>query len=142
MQNQKKYGGREGFTLIEVMLVLFILMTLATIAIVGVRVMQAEARKREAAIMVGQLATALENFEAIYGRFPTSDEGLEALQSCPASVDATDYKPFLKTALGTDPWGQPYYYQYPSQSSNGEFDVWSSGPDIQSGTEDDIVISR
>ena len=140
MQNRKKYSGREGFTLIEVMLVLFIMMTLAVIAIGRINVMQAEAKKRQAKIMVGQLASEIEKFESIYDRYPTMDEGLDALRHCPASIDSSEYKPFLNTDIGNDPWGQPYIYQYPGRA--GEFDVCSSGPDMQLGTNDDIVVSR
>ena len=142
MQNRKKYSGREGFTLVEVMLVLFILMSLAVIAIGALRGVQAEARKRQAKTIVGQLATAVENFEAIYDRFPSMDEGLDALRHCPASIDSSEYKPFLNTDLGNDPWGQPYTYQYPGRAGDGGFDVCSSGPDMQLGTADDIVVSR
>ena len=143
MQNRKRNNSvREGMTLIEVMLVLFILMTLATVGMFAVRGMRAEAKVREAKIMVGQLANAVEQFYTIYDRYPTTEDGLDALRHCPASVDDPSYQPFISFDLKADPWGQQYGYQWPGRQNDGGFDVWSCGPDMDFGTADDIVVSK
>ena len=139
MQHRKRIVGRKGFTLVEVMLVLFIMMVLATIAIGSVTMVRAQAKVRQAAITVGQLATAVERYESIYDILP---ETLEDLWSPPQTLDATTTWSPITRKVESDPWGQPFYYQYPSQDNNCRFDVWSSGPDGQTGTADDIIVSR
>ena len=138
MQIQKKKSGREAFTLVEIMLVLFILMSLATVGIIAVQQVSGRAKKQQAAIKVGEYAQAVKMFYSIYDRFPTTDEGLDALQNCPASMDQADYDSVIDTNIKPDPWGMPYNYQYPSSRGGDGFDLWSSGPDMSSGTDDDI----
>ena len=138
MQNRKKHSGREAFTLVEVMLVLLILMTLATVGMLAVRNMGAQAKVREARISIGELSSALENYYSLYDRFPTTQESLDALRNCPASIDISEYTPIIKTDVKLDPWGMPYNYQYPGSRGGDEFDLWSNGPDMESGTADDI----
>ena len=138
MQNRRKRSGREAFTLVEVMLVLLILMTLATVGILAVRNMGAEAKRRQAKIAVGELAKALDAYYSLYDRFPTTQEGLDALRNCPASIDQSEYRPVITHDVGLDPWGMPFNYQYPGSRGGDEFEVWSNGPDMESGTNDDI----
>ena len=138
MQNRRKRSGREAFTLVEVMLVLLILMTLATVGILAVRNMGAEAKRRQAKIAVGEYARALDAYYSLYDRFPTTQEGLDALRNCPASIDPSEYRPVITHDVSLDPWGMPYNYQYPGSRGGDEFEVWSNGPDMESGTNDDI----
>ena len=138
MQNRKRDHKRGGFTLVEVMLVLLILMTLASVGILAVRNMGAKAKIRQAKLGVQELARALESYYSLYDRFPTTQEGLDALRNCPASIDSSEYTPIIKTEVKLDPWNMPYNYQYPSSRGGDEFDVWSNGPDMESGTADDI----
>lgn len=137
-EKKSNRDNRKAFTLVEIMLVLFILMSLATVGIISVRTMSAQAKKRQAAVGVGEYARALESFYSIYDRYPTADEGLDALRNCPASIDQNDYDPIIKSAIKPDPWGMPYNYQYPSSRGGDGFDLWSNGPDMNPGTDDDI----
>ena len=142
MQIRRRNNGREGFTLVEVMLVLLILMTLAAAGVLAVRNMGAEAKKRQAAITLGEYARALDAYYALYDCFPTTQEGLDALRHCPQSQDSTDYTPVITGEVKRDPWGSPLNYEYPGSSGGDDFDLWSNGPDMQSGTQDDIWYRR
>ena len=138
MLNQRRKSDRAAMTLVEIMLVLFILMSIATVGIFAVRGFSEQAKKNRAKIAIGEYARGLESFYTMYGRFPTTEEGLNALRYCPADIDQTDYEPLIKTEVQLDPWGMPYNYQWPSQRDR-DFDLWSSGPDMTSGTADDIT---
>ena len=143
MQNQKRKSGREGMTLIEVMLVLFILMTIASVSMLAVTQYRAKAKNDFAKTQLGQLAELLDIYEGTIGNYPSTEESLEALCACPPSVDPSVW---VKTALWStpplDPWGNRYNYQYPGSGGMDTFDLWSNGPDGQTGTEDDIAFKR
>ena len=139
---RRRNSGRGGFTLVEVMLVLVILMTLATFGVFAVRTFWAEAKKREAAARLGEYAGALEHYYTLYECFPATQEGLDALRNCPPSLDPSDYKPVITGDIKLDPWGSPYNYEYPGSNGVDDFDLWSNGPDMQSGTQDDIWFKR
>ena len=141
--SQYRRSPREAFTLIEVMIVLFILMTLAGIGVVAVRGAMERARKGEAKLFVQSLKTPLETFLLDHARFPFTSEGLDALLVPPMDVDpAKGEWPYIDPSkVKMDPWGMPYQYVYPGQR-NAEgprgYDLWSLGPDMIDGTEDDI----
>ncbi len=84
---------------------------------------------------IGAISMALQQFEISCGRYPTSEEGLNALIHQPENAKNW-VGPYL-TGFPKDPWGNPYNYQCPGQH-NSDFDIWSNGPDGQPGTEDDI----
>lgn len=144
MQNQnKRKHGREGFTLIEVMLVLLILMTLATVGMLAVRQFRNQANIKKANIDLGEFARMLDAYELQIGFYPTTDEGLGALCECPQSVDPNNwFKIATWSSPPLDPWYNPYQYQYPGSQGSDSFDLWSCGPDGQSGTDDDIWYRR
>jgi type II secretion system protein G len=93
---------------------------------------------RRAVRNVRDVSAALDWFYRDTGRYPTEDEGLYALVVSPPA--ATGWRgPYLKR-VPTDPWGFPYYYQYPVRADDGGVDyaVVSAGPDGKLGTADDI----
>ena len=142
MQNRKKTSHRKGMTLIEVMLVLFILMTLASVGMLAVREFQKRANTNTARMQLGNLATLLDNYESQIGFFPSTEEGLHSLCERPASVDeAVWFKIATWNEPPSDPWGSVYNYQY-TGGGDDDFELWSSGPDRQSGTDDDIHYKR
>ncbi|MCL2116853.1 MAG: type II secretion system protein GspG [Planctomycetaceae bacterium] len=135
MQNRKRNNSvREGFTLVEVMLVLFIIMTLAAVGMVAVRNARNNSRIDLTKVQLSELAQSLERYEFRAGAFPSTAEGLEALA---LSVDGYDKEVKWDTPP-LDPWKNNYNYQFPGSRGMDNFDLWSSGPDGQSGTEDDI----
>jgi len=144
MQNRNKRNrSREGFTLIEVMLVLVIMMTLATVGMIALGSYRTKANISKANIDLGEFARMLEAYEINMGYFPSTDEGLGALCSCPASADPSVWFKIAKwNTPPLDPWKNQYLYQYPGSEGSDSFDLWSCGPDGQSGTEDDIWYGR
>jgi general secretion pathway protein G len=119
----------SGFTLVELLVVLAILGLLVAIATPQVLKYLAGAKIDTAKIELKSMATALDLFLLDEGRYPTEQEGLQALVTKPADI-VYWAGPYLKTgATGVplDPWGHPYQYRYPGQ--NGDYDLFSNGPD-------------
>jgi general secretion pathway protein G len=127
----------DGFTLIEVLLVLVILVVLASFAVLQFTGVRRKANLDAAKVQVGLLDQAVENYNATVNYYPPS---LDALRVCPAELQNANKwaGPYLKTDLPLDPWGNPYQYACPGTRNPDSTDVWSFGPDMQNGTDDDI----
>lgn len=120
----------KGFTLLELLVVLVIIGMLA--AIVGPRYF-AQLGKSQVTVARAQidvLSKSVDNFRLDVGRFPTAEEGLQALVVRPASADKWN-GPYLKKEVPPDPWGHPYVYQVPG--AKGDYAVISYGRDGQPG---------
>lgn len=132
---------RSAFTLIEMLIVLAIIGAIMTITITQFGNVFGTSQEDTARIFVNNsVSTPLEQYRIHVGNYPGSDQGLAALQSAPADASSRWRGPYIKenTEL-TDPWGNPYHYRYPGQKNPAStYDVWSAGPDKQSGTADDI----
>ena len=127
---------QAGFTLVEMLVVLGIIALIA--ALVGPQLIKylGKAKTETASVQVGNLTSALEIYYLDNGRYPTTQEGLNALLRAPQGAQHWN-GPYLRKAEGiVDPWGRPYLYQSPG--SHHEFDVSSLGRDGQvGGTGDD-----
>jgi general secretion pathway protein G len=123
-----------GFTLVELLVVLAILGLLAAIATPQVLKHLSGAKTKTASLEIKNLSTALEMFRIDTGRFPTQQEGLEALvKPVPGPGIERWNGPYLqKSAVPADPWGSPYIYRYPGQHG-GEFDLYTLGADKAEG---------
>jgi general secretion pathway protein G len=122
----------RGFTLIELLVVLAILGLL--IGLVGPRFLGqlGGAKSKTTAIQIADLEKGLELFKLDVGRFPTSEEGLEALVRRPANARGWN-GPYLKgNAVPEDPWGRVYKYAY---AGTGEPEIVSLGADGAPGGE-------
>ncbi|QNN25221.1 type II secretion system major pseudopilin GspG [Planctomycetales bacterium ZRK34] len=132
--------NRAGFSLIELLLVLVILAVLAAVVATRFTGRSEQARNTAARTDIASLETALDAFEIDAGRFPTSEEGLEALIEQPSGVQEDAWRgPYIKRGVPKDPWGNQYNYQQPGRHNTSSYDLSSSGPDGQAGTEDDII---
>lgn len=128
---------RSGFTLLEVLLVVAILVALAAIAVPRLIGVQESAKVDEAKLQVNSFDTALGLYNVQFKGFPATEQGLLALAQAPNPAPENWY-PLMKESNKLDPWGSPYNYQYPGTRNSMGPDVWSNGPDRQSGSADDI----
>ena len=116
----------RGFTLIELLVVLAILTLLA--GLVGPRVLNqlGGAKSKTAVVQIADIDKALEIYKLDVGRYPSTEEGLDALVKKPGNVNGWA-GPYLKGAVPTDPWGRPYRYANPGPS--GGIEILSLGAD-------------
>ncbi len=122
---------QKGFTLIELMVVLVIIGVLAALIVPNVLDRADDARVSAARTDVNNLMQALKLYKLDNQRYPSNDQGLNALVVRPSSGPGTiNWKPYLDK-LPNDPWGNPY--QYISPGVKGEVDVMSLGADGQVG---------
>ena len=123
----------RGFTLIELMVVLVIIGVLAALIVPNVLDRTDDARATAARTDVNNLMQALKLYKLDNQRFPTAEQGLEALVRKPTvGVVPPSWKPYLDK-LPADPWGRPY--QFINPGVKGEIDIFSLGADGQAGGE-------
>jgi len=131
--------NKRGFTLIEVLLTLALLLILATVLILNVDSIFGGGRNQVAEIWVNQtIRTPLRAFQLHVGRYPTTEEGLRALVERPSGVSERAWRGPYVDELPQDPWGRDFRYRFPGERNPDRYDVWSVGPDGVSGTDDDI----
>ncbi|HEB02869.1 MAG TPA: type II secretion system protein GspG [Nitrospirae bacterium] len=126
-----KIRERAGFTLMELLVVMVILGLLA--ALVGPRIWKNVTKSKitAAKTQIELLGQALDQFRLDTGRYPTSQEGLEALRTSPG-VEGYD-GPYLRKPVPNDPWNRPYVYLSPG--TQGDYDLSTYGLDGSPGGE-------
>lgn len=136
---------RRGFTLLELLLVIGILVILAGAA-VPYFITRGEKAKvdlaKAAVAQNGNIASALDMFKHDIGRYPTTEEGLGALITRPEGDDPRleNWVQYMKAGTEfKDPWGVDYQYTSPGQHNTDGYDLSSAGPNGQHGDEDDIA---
>jgi general secretion pathway protein G len=120
----------DGFTLLELLVVLAILGLLIALVAPQVLGFRGRANVQAAQVQVRNIESAIQNYQLDVGRPPSQTEGLQALVTQPAGV-ASWSGPYL-TRLPDDPWGHPYQYRIPGENGRA-FDVVSLGSDSQPG---------
>mgnify|MGYP001069881152 FL=1 len=138
MKKHSPYRKVQGFSLLEVRVVLVIIGIIASMVVPNIMGSQDTAREQKAAIDIGSLETALGMYRSQNYNYPTTEQGLEAL------ITETDIEPLPKRfpdggyikRLPKDPWGNDYQLLNPGEK--GKIDIFSMGPDGEAGTDDDI----
>jgi len=129
---------QQGFTLMELMVVIVIIGMIGGIVVQNVMGNFDEAKIQKAVQDVNGLNTSLSMYKMDNYKYPSTEQGLEAL------VEETDIEPLPRrfpnggyiTRLPNDPWGNEYQLLNPGE--NGDIDIFSMGPDEEADTEDDI----
>ncbi|ACA88981.1 MULTISPECIES: type II secretion system major pseudopilin GspG [Shewanella] len=135
MQARKK---QQGFTLLEVMVVIVILGILASMVVPNLMGNKDKADIQKAISDIVALENSLDMYKLDNSIYPTTEQGLEALTQKPTgSPEPRNYREdgYVKR-LPQDPWRNDYLLLSPGE--NGKIDIFSAGPDGQAGTEDDI----
>lgn len=132
---------RGGFTLVEILIVLAILVLLVSMVMPKVLSARKKGNVDAAKSQIGLLKGALEHYALDCNDYPVTEQGLEALLSKPSDLNEnTSWKgPYLTGEVPKDPWGNEYQYKYPPENGTGDTpDIWSLGPDGEDNTADDI----
>lgn len=135
----------HGFTLVEMLVVLAILVLLVGMVAPRVLKSQKKADINNAKTQIGMFRGCLEQFAVDMRTYPTTEQGLAALLSLPevgegGTAGNWDGPYVDRDAIPKDPWGNDYQYEYPPTHGKSDLpDIWSYGPDGQADTEDDIV---
>lgn len=122
---------QRGFTLIELLVVLVILGLLAALAGPKVIGYLGGAKSDTAKLQVEELGSALDLYHLEVGRYPSTQEGLQALVQAPGGVDKWKGPYLKKKDVPKDPWGNDYHYESPGQ--HGVYDLSSLGADNREG---------
>jgi general secretion pathway protein G len=128
---------RRGFTFLEIMFVVVIIGIL--LALVGPRLVGRTQKARESTTraQLKNLETAIKNFEMDTGRFPKT---LNDLIEPSSEFEKSWEGPYVDSdVVPKDAWGEDFEYKQPGENNKRGFDLWSKGPDTQSGTDDDIT---
>lgn len=127
---------QRGFSLVELMVVVFIMGLLATLIIVNVAPVGERSRISKARSDIASLESALEQYSLDLYTYPSAADGLAALSKPPAGADFSLYREggYIRR-VQMDPWGNPYQYQIPGTRSGGRYDLFSFGADGKPGGE-------
>jgi len=138
---QIQTGGARGFTLLELLVVMVIIGLLAGFVAPRYFAQVGKSQVKVAKAQIDALDKALDQFRLDVGRYPTSEEGLQALVAQPSGTENAWSGPYLKKGVPMDPWGRAYLYVSPGQ--HGDFDLLSYGKDgRQGGTGEDADITN
>lgn len=128
-----------GFTLLELLVVMVIIGLLAGFVAPRFFAQIGKSETKTARAQIDALEKALDQYRLDLGRYPSSEQGLAALNERPAG-ETRWAGPYLKKQVPPDPWARPYNYRFPGE--HGEYDLFSYGKDGQpggSGEAEDIV---
>ena len=128
----------SAFTLLEILVAIAIVGMLAALAITNVDKIFGDAQGATTKLFITGVKTPLTAYRIHMGSYPSTAEGLQALIANPGSKPGWS-GPYLSDGkLSKDNWGEPYQYAFPGTRNKDSYDIWSKGPDKQSGTADDI----
>lgn len=120
------YRKIRGFTLLELLVVMVIIGLLAGLVVPRYFSQVGKSQSKVAAAQIDALDKALVQFRLDVDRFPTTEEGLTALNEAPAGAAGWS-GPYLKKSVPDDPWGRSFIYKEPGE--HGDFDLLTYGKD-------------
>ncbi|CAG0950804.1 Type II secretion system protein G [Phycisphaerales bacterium] len=143
-QRRGRNRGARGFTLIEVMIVILIVLALGGLVAYNLLGTKEKADDDLVKIDMNTLKQALKNFRFTHNRYPTDEEGLRVLWDKEAAIDEDVQKKWTKLTeapMAKDRYGNEWGYRQKSEHTEDEdaYDLWSYGRDKTEGTDDDIV---
>ncbi|MGA7178768.1 MAG: type II secretion system major pseudopilin GspG [Thiobacillaceae bacterium] len=125
-------NNQHGFTLIELLVVIVIIGLLVGFVAPRYFAQVGKSEVKVAKAQINGLEKALDEYRLDVGHYPTTEQGLAALNAQPAG-ETRWQGPYLKKTVPNDPWGQPYQYRSPGE--HGEIDLYSFGKDGKPGGE-------
>jgi general secretion pathway protein G len=128
---------QRGFTLLEIMLVVSIIVIILGVAISKLGNTTAIAKTMRVQADLQAIKTQLQLYESMNGFYPSSEQGLQALVTQPSNDPHPTRWYQLFRELPKDPWGSDYIYHNPGQKNPTGYDLYSAGPDRQADTADD-----
>ena len=131
MPDRTKRNRERGITLIELLVVVTIIAMFGALVLPRMWNRVGAAKRTAAREQINGFIGALGMYKLDTGRFPTTEQGLQALRVRPQGVDRWD-GPYLPQDIPKDPWGNTYGYKYPGEHGE-EPDIWSLGADNQQG---------
>ena len=123
-----------AFTLVEIMVVVIVIGILAAVIIPQFTGTTTDAKISAAKANVSELESAMERFNVHMDRYPSTEEGLNALVTAPPGEEQRWRGPYVKV-VRNDPWGHPFQYRAPGVHHAASFDLWSRGADGADGGE-------
>lgn len=133
-----KFARRKGFTLLEMVIVLGIIAMILGGAIFAMRGIGDAAKLRQAEADFKSMESALQMYKLNAGGFPSTQQGLKALQDKPTTTPVPRRWVQVMSKIPDDPWGSPYMYRFPGKKRANDFEIISKGPDGMENTPDDI----
>lgn len=126
-----KRSSEAGFTLLELLVVLAILGLLAAIVAPQVLRYLGASRSQAAKVQIENISASLDQFDMDVGRYPSQEEGLDALVQAPPGAPNWNGPYLRRPSALVDPWGQKYLYRIPGR--HGDVDVYTLGSDHAEG---------
>jgi general secretion pathway protein G len=129
IRDRESSNRRKGFTLVELLVVMAIIAMLAALVAPKIFPKLGKGKQSAAKAQIELLGQALDQFKLDTGRYPTTQEGLNALMTNPGADNWEG--PYLKKAVPNDSWGKPYNYQSPG--THGDYDLFTYARDGSPG---------
>lgn len=129
----KKTVTQQGFTLLELLVVLAIIAMLAGLVAPQVMKHMSGAKSKTAKVQIEDLSAALDMYRLDVGKYPTTEQGLQALVEKPDNAKRWNGPYLRKNKIPQDPWGEDYKYASPGEK--GKFDIYTYGLDGKEGGE-------